>query len=63
MQSYLAAWVGVETYVYLIHGVSPDGLLNKKLQLIRAPQGFKGFEQDQGLAYKTKTATAVLTLK
>jgi hypothetical protein len=63
IQNYLAVWVGDEIYVYLIHGVSPDGLLNKKLWVIKAPQGFKGFEQDQGLAYKTETATAVLTLK
>jgi hypothetical protein len=62
-QNYLAAWVEDEIYVYLIRGVSTDGLLNKKLSIIKAPQGFKGFESDQGLAYETETSTAVLTLK
>jgi hypothetical protein len=62
-QNYLAAWVGDEIYVYLIRGVSTDGLLNKKLWVIKAPPGFKGFETGQGLTYKTDTATATLTLK
>jgi hypothetical protein len=61
--NYLAAWVGDEIYVYLIHGVSKAGMLNKKLWVIKAPQGFNGFETDQGLKYKTDTATSVLTLK
>jgi hypothetical protein len=62
-QNYLAAWVGDEIYVYLIRDVSNDGLLNKKLWVIKAPQGFNGFETGQGLTYKTDAATAVLTLK
>jgi len=62
-QNYVAAWVGEEIYVYLIRGVSNDGLLNKKLWVIKAPQGFKGFETGQGLTYKTDTATEILTLK
>jgi hypothetical protein len=62
-QNYLAAWVGDEIYVYLIRGVSNDGLLNKKLWVIKAPKGFNGFETGQGLTYKTETETAVLTLK
>jgi len=61
--NYLAALVGDEIYVYLIHGVTNDGLLNKKLWVVKAPQGFKGFETDQGLTYKTESATTVLTLK
>jgi hypothetical protein len=61
--NYLAAWVGEEVFVYLIRGVSKDGMLNKKLWIIKAPQGFKGFEKDQGLTYKAETATAVLTLR
>jgi len=62
-QNYLAAWVGDEIYVYSIHGVSPDGLINKKLWVIKAPPGFGGFDQNHGLTYKTETTTAVLTLK
>jgi hypothetical protein len=62
-QNYLAAWVGDEIYVYLIHGVSEEGMLNKKLWVIEAPKGFKGFEKGQGLTYKTETEMAVLTLK
>jgi hypothetical protein len=62
-KNYLAAWVGDEIYVYLIRGVSNEGLLDKKLWVIRAPVGFKGFEAKQGLAYKTETETDVLTLK
>jgi hypothetical protein len=61
--NYLAAWVGDEIYVYLIRGISNQGMLNKKLWVIKAPQGFNGFEKDQGLTYKTESATAVLTLK
>jgi hypothetical protein len=61
--NYLAAWVGDEIYVYLIRGISNEGMLNKKLWVIKAPQGFSGFEKDQGLTYKTESATAVLTLK
>ncbi len=62
-QNYLAAWVGDEIYVYLIRSVSKAGMLDKKRWVIKAPQEFKGFETDQGLTYKTETATAVLTLK
>ena len=62
-QNYLAAWVGDEIYVYLIRGVSNEGMLNKKVTIIKAPAGFKGFEQDHGLTYKTETATSILTLK
>ena len=62
-RNYLAAWVGDEIYVYLIRGVSIEGMLNKQLWVIKAPQGFKGFEAGQGLTYKTEAATAVLTLK
>jgi len=62
-KNYLAAWVGDEIYVYLIRGVSHEGLLDKKLWVIKTPQGFKGFEAGQGLAYKTETATAILSLK
>jgi hypothetical protein len=61
--NYLAAWVGDEIYVYLIRGISDEGMLNKKLWITKTPQGFKGFERDQGLTYKTETATVVLTLK
>jgi hypothetical protein len=62
-KNYLAAWVGDDIYVYLINGVSTEGLLDKKIWVIKVPQGFKGFEPDQGLAYKTDTATVVLSLK
>jgi len=61
--NYLAAWVGDEIYVYLIRRISIEGMLNKKLWAIKAPQGFNGFETDQGLSYKTETTTSVLTLK
>jgi hypothetical protein len=63
LKNYLAAWVGDELYVYLIQGVTKDGMLNKKLWVVKAPDGFKGFEAGQGLTYKTETATAVLALK
>lgn len=62
-QNYLAVWVGGEIYVYLIHGMSNDMMLNKKLWVIKAPDGFNGFEAGQGLTYKTGATTAVLTLK
>ena len=62
-QNYLAAWVGDEIYVYLIRGVSKEGLLNKKPSVIKAPHGFKGFEPGQGLNYKTEAETELLTLK
>lgn len=61
--NYLAAWVGDEIYVYLIRGISDQGLLDKKLWVIKAPHGFTGFEPNQGLVYKTETGEAVLTLK
>jgi hypothetical protein len=61
--NYIAAWVGDEIYVYLIHGVSNEGMLNKKLWVIKAAEGFKGFEADHGLTYKTEKGTAILTLK
>ena len=62
-RNYLAAWVGDEIYVYLIRGVSNEGMLDKKLWAIKTPPGFQGFETGKGLAYKAGTATAVLTLK
>ncbi len=62
-RNYLAAWVGNEIYVYLIRGVSKDGLLDKKQWVIEVPKGFKGFEADQGLAYVTETGKNILTLK
>ncbi len=62
-KNYLAAWVGDEIYVYLIHGISNRGMLDKKLWVVKAPEGFNGFEIGKGLTYKTETATDVLTLK
>jgi len=62
-KNYLTAWVGDEIYVYLIRGVSNMGMFDKQLWVIKAPQGFKGFEKGQGLTYKTEKETAVLTLK
>jgi hypothetical protein len=62
-RNYLAAWVGDEIYVYLIRGISNEGMLDKKLWVIKAPQGFKGFETGQGLTYKTETEPVILTLK
>jgi hypothetical protein len=62
-KNYLAAWVGSEIYVYLIQGVSSEGMLNKKLWVVKVPEGFKGFEPDQGLKYKTEKESAILTLK
>lgn len=62
-KNYLAAWVGDEIYVYLIHGISDRGLLEKKLWVVNAPKGFNGFETGKGLTYKIETATDVLTLK
>jgi hypothetical protein len=62
-KNYFAAWVGDEIYVYLIRGVSDQGILDKKLWVINAPKGFKGFQTDQGLTYETETEKAVLTLK
>lgn len=62
-KNYLAAWVGDEIYVYLIEGVSDQGLLKKRLWVIKAPRGFTGFLSGQGLTYKTEAGPEVLTLK
>ena len=62
-RNYLAAWVGDEIWVYLIRGVSQDGMLDKQHWVIKAPKGFAGFESGQGLTYKTEAGTAILTLK
>jgi len=61
-KNYLAAWVGDEIYVYLIQGISSRGMLDKKLWVVKAPVDFKGFIPGQGLAYKTTSGTALLTL-
>lgn len=61
-KNYLAAWVGDEIYVYLIRGVSSQGMLDKKLWVVKAPAGFKGFLPGQGLAYETASGPALLTL-
>jgi hypothetical protein len=61
-KNYLAAWVGDEIYVYLIRGISSQGMLDKKLWIVKAPADFKGFIPRQGLAYKTKSGIALLTL-
>jgi hypothetical protein len=62
-KNYLAAWVGDEIYVYLISGISDDGILDKERWVIKAPKGFKGFENGQALTYKTETGTSTLTLR
>jgi hypothetical protein len=62
-KNYLAAWVGDEIYVYLISGISDDGILDKECWAIEAPKGFKGFENGQALTYKTETGTSTLTLR
>jgi hypothetical protein len=62
-RNYLAAWVGDEIWVYLIRGISQDGMLDKQLWAIKAPKGFEGFEPGQGLTYKTDAGMAILTLK
>jgi len=62
-KNYLAAWVGDEIYVYLITGVSDQGLLDKKKWVVKVPHGFGGFLPDQGLTYKTDTGTETLTLR
>ncbi len=62
-KNYLAAWVGDEIWVYLIRGVSQDGMLDKQHWVIKAPKGFEGFEPGQGLTYKTEAGKAILTLK
>ena len=61
-RNYLAAWVGDEIYVYLLRGISSQGMLDKKLWIVKAPAEFKGFLPGQGLAYKTASGPAVLTL-
>ena len=62
-KSYLAAWVGDSIYVYLITGVSKEGILDKELRVIQNPQGFNGFDPGHGLAYTTSAGTALLSLK
>jgi hypothetical protein len=61
-KNYLAAWVGNEIYVYLIRGISSQGMLDKKLWIVKAPAEFKGFLPGQGLAYKTASGPTLLTL-
>lgn len=62
LKNYLAAWVGDEIYVYLIRGISSWGTLDKKLWVVKAPADFNGFTPGQGLAHKTASGTALLTL-
>ena len=61
-KNYLAAWVGDEIYVYLIRGISSQGMLDKKFWVIKAPSDFKGFTPGQGLAYSSASGTTLLTL-
>lgn len=61
-KNYLAAWVGDEIYVYLIRGISSQGMLDKRTWIVKAPTDFKGFIPEEGLAYKTASGTALLTL-
>lgn len=61
-KNYLAAWVGDEIYVYLIRGISSQGMLDKKLWIVKAPVDFNGFIPGQGLTYKTTSGTALLSL-
>ena len=61
-KNYLAAWVGDEVYVYLIQGISRRGMLDKKLWVVEAPAGFKGFTAGQGLTYETASGSALLSL-
>jgi len=61
-RNYLAAWVGNEIYVYLLRGISSEGMLDKQFWVVKAPEGFDGFEPGKGLTYKTASGTAILTL-
>jgi len=62
--NYLAAWVEDQIYVYLIKGVSGEGLLDKRLWIVKAPSKFKGFLPGEGLAYKTLSGkTEILDVK
>jgi hypothetical protein len=61
-ENYLAALVGDEIYVYLIRGISNQGILDKRLWTVKVPSNFKDFIPGQGLAYKTGSGTALLTL-
>ena len=61
-KNYLAAWVGDEIYIYLVRGISNQGMLDKKLWVVKTPTEFKGFLPEQGLAYKTASGPALLTL-
>jgi hypothetical protein len=61
-KNYLAAWVGDEINVYLIRGISSQGMLDKQLWIVKVPADFKGFIPGQGLTYKTTSGTALLTL-
>jgi len=62
-KNYLAAWVGNEVDVYLIRGISADGLLDKTKWVVKAPAGFKGFDPGHGLSYTVGSQTSVLSLK
>jgi hypothetical protein len=60
--NYLAAWAGDEIYVYLIRGISSEGILDKKVWVLKVPTGFKNFMPGQVLVYKTTMGTARLNL-
>jgi hypothetical protein len=62
-KNYLAAWVGDSIDVYLIAGVSREGIFDKKQWVLPTPPGFKGFDPGGGLAYTTASGTAILSLK
>lgn len=47
---YLAAWVESDVYLYSI-AFRPDGLLEKTLEVIPAPENFNGFLPNRGLSF------------
>jgi len=61
-KNYLAAWVGDEIYLYLIKGISNEGMLDKESWSQKAPATFSGFIPGPGLKYETPSGPVLLSV-